>query len=117
MGIKKENKYNMMRYSFSDFLNYQNELNNKYDEQKVNHMIDCFLKQLKRHIEKWPTSHTCFCHFCSKDFDNFYSIPECSIKEIETIQKYFEEMGFDVQRCSHDKENDPYQINTLTLTW
>ena len=37
----------MMRYSFEDFLNYQNELNKRCDEKKVQETIDIILEKLK----------------------------------------------------------------------
>ena len=88
----------MMRYSFQDFLNYQNELNKKYDKEKVECMIEGILVQLRTWIERYPTTHThkVYDNLCDNDIC-CYDIFNCSLAELQVISDYFEDMGFTVE--------------------
>ena len=91
----------MMRYSFSDFLNYQNELNNKYDQKVVDAMIDGVLTELRRYIEVHPTTHTYVAtgYYIIEDnrATDYKSFSCChTLKELKAVKEYLENMGFSV---------------------
>lgn len=108
----------MMRYSFQDFLNYQNELNEKYDKEKVKCMIEDILVQLRTWIERYPTTHT------HKVYDNLcdggsccYDIVNCSLTELEAISHYFEDMGFNVEWLYDVRDDDNTAIVGFKMDW
>lgn len=114
----------MMRYSFSDFLNYQNELNNKYDQKVVDTMIDELLIGLKQRIEVVPSTHVLVAttYATIDDGNNYYSyVSKCSLKELKAVKEYFEEMGFTVEYLRYYNEspfNDSVNgIRGFALTW
>ena len=112
----------MMRYSFSDFLNYQNELNNKYDQKVVDAMIDRILIGLKELVESHPTTHV----YIAADYSIYNNkfkpcYADCSLIELKAVKEYFEKMGFAVEylRCySETPFNDSVNgIRGFALTW
>ena len=118
----------MMRYSFSDFLNYQNELNNKYDQKVVDVMIDGVLTALRQYIEVHPTTHT----YVATGYDIIennrtmaYKVFSCchTLKELKAVKKYLENMGFSVEylrnAASYESPfNDSVNgIQGFILTW
>ena len=118
----------MMRYSFQDFLDYQNELNDKYDQKVVDAMIDGVLTELRRYIEIHPTTHSYSIvgYYVKKnsrtiDFNLFSS--GYSLKELKTVKEYLENMGFTVDYLKHPLSNDSTfndsvdKIEGFILTW
>lgn len=107
----------MMRYSFQDFLNYQDELNEKYDEEKVKCMIDGILVKLRTRIEQCPTTHThiVYNNICDGDIC-CYDILNCSLTELQAISDYFEDMGFTVEWL-HIQEDDNAAIVGFQMNW
>lgn len=96
----------MMRYSFKDFLTYQNKLNEKCDEEKVEETIDCVLRRLKYIIEKYPTTHkkelNLFFKSMEDDSGDVINLSRYTATELSRIKQYFEEMGFKVSYSYDD---------------
>lgn len=112
----------MMRYSFSDFLKYQNELNNNYCQETVDAMIDSILNELKRKIEQNPTIHAAY--FGSYyDTDHYAkSFYRSSLKQLKAVKEYFENMGFTIEYLRDYESHSPFNdsVNSITgfaLTW
>lgn len=115
----------MMRYSLKDFLKYQNELNNKCDEEKVERIIDSILKDLKRCIETHPTQHKCTLNYyagINSDSDriDYIRLSHCSATELSQVKDYFEQMGFKVSYSPEDyitPELKHWYIAGFTFEW
>ena len=113
----------MMRYSFEDFLNYQNELNKRCDEKKVQETIDIILEKLKHSIERHPTRHktclTIFFKYMTDDSSDHLDFSLYTATELSKIKQYFEEMGFKVSYCYDDTyvPNPSDYIRGFTFKW
>lgn len=106
----------MMRYSFKEFLKYQNELNNRYDKEKVEHIIDDILNQLRLMVELYPTSHKCKIYNSSYNDDCYYDLHHCSLSELREISNYFEDMGFTVTWV-HYQDDETRHIQSFEISW
>lgn len=104
----------MIRYSFQDLLKYQNELNERLDEEKVNNIINDILTELQEKIEKYPTSYA-FIYTTYFDWDKGegFRLSQCSQAELAMIKSYLQNMGFQVK---YYIDNSAY-IDGLKLTW
>ena len=103
----------MMRYSFKDFLKYQNELNEQFDKQKVNAIIDDMLIELRKQVECFPTLYAFIYKFYFNwDKKESYYLTQCSQAELTAIKSYFQDMGFKVVY-----DTDDTSIDGLKLTW
>lgn len=105
-----------MRYSFQDFLDYQNELNNKYNGEKVECIIDNILYQLRSMIELYPTTHKCKIYNGSHNDDCNYDLHHCSLNELRTISNYFKDMGFTVTWV-YFKNDKTRLIQCFEISW
>ena len=87
-----------MRYTMSQLLEYQNELNQKLDKKKVEAAIDNILREIEYYIKQEPTRRSYYATFWKEEGNdptehaNFFS--SFSDSELKYIQQYFEKMGF-----------------------
>lgn len=103
----------MMRYSFNDFLKYQNELNERLDKQKVDAIIDDILMELRKQVECYPTLYAFIYRVCFDwDKGEGFRLSACSQAELTMIKSYFQDMGFTVVY-----DTDDTSIDGLKLTW
>ena len=107
----------MMRYSFNDFLNYQNEINKKCDEQEVNYIIDNILKHLRKVIENHPTTRIAIIrYYWHPDSDKCFCLEHRSAAELSKVKKYFEDMGFKVS-YTYNNDSPIYPVEALQFEW
>lgn len=111
-----------MRYSFQDFLNYQNELNDKYCQETVDAMIDSILDELQRTIDENPTTHIALIHhyYTTNSYVEYFY--QSSLKQLEAVKEYFENMGFTVEYHRYNRTNSSFNNSTdgikgFMLTW
>ena len=83
-----------MRYTFQQFLEFQNELNAKKDKEKVEKTIDFILKSLEEHISFCPTSHKEMFENIKIDSKPIYRLNEYTAAEQDAISNYLNNMGF-----------------------
>lgn len=101
-----------MRYTFQQFLELQNELNAKLDEELVEKSIDGILNELEQYIRRYPTSHK---YIATQIFDRgrFYrDLERLTASEQNAIFDYLRDMGFRVELDSKFWAND-----TMTISW
>ena len=103
----------MMRYSFSDFLEYQNKLNERYDEQKIEEYIDGILKRLRSHIELYPRLHEFYIYNVIDSKNNSKRVEQLTKSELSKIVNYFTAMGF---TCSLPEGHDEFET-AVKLKW
>lgn len=101
-----------MRYTFQQFLELQNELNAKLDEELVEKSIDGILNELEQHIRRYPTSHK-YVDTQILDRGYFYrDLGQLTASEQNAIFDYLRDMGFRVELDSRFWAND-----TMTISW
>ena len=101
-----------MRYTFQQFLEFQNELNAKLDEELVEKSIDGILHELEKYIRRYPTSHK---YIATRIYaeDRFYKdLEQLTASEQNAIFDYLRNMGFRVELDSKFRAND-----IMTISW
>ena len=95
-----------MRYTFQQFLEFQNELNAKLDEELVEKTVDGILSELEDHIRCYPTAHK---YVITRIYvrDQYYKkLEQLTASEQNAISDYFRNMGFRVELSSKFGAND-----------
>lgn len=101
-----------MRYTFQQFLEFQNELNAKLDEELVEKSIDGILNELENYIQRYPTSRK---YNATRIYDQGYhykDLEQLTTSEQNAIFNYLRDMGFRVELSSKFRAND-----IMTITW
>ena len=101
-----------MRYTFQQFLEFQNKLNAKLDEELVEKAIDAILSELEDIIRCYPTAHK---HAITRIYirDQYNKrLEQLTASELNAISDYFRNMGFRVELSKRFLAND-----TMTISW
>ena len=104
-----------MRYTFQQFLEFQNELNAKKDEKKVEETIDFILKRLEEHISFYPTSHKEMFEWITIDSKPLYRLDEYTAVEQDAISNYLNNMGFRTEWMSYGGADSA--MHQLIVRW
>lgn len=105
-----------MRYSFQDFLDYQNELNDKCNEENVDCAIDDILQELRGHIEQWPTAHMIKIFHVLNNEGVYVHLSNYTWTELNSIADYFEDRGYSVDFL-HAQEEEKDSIIGIKISW
>lgn len=106
----------MMRYSFQDFLDYQNELNDKCNEENVDCAIDYILNELYDQIEQWPTVHMIKMFYTLNSENKIVHLSNYSWTELNSIADYFEDRGYSVDFL-HAEGEEEGSIIGIKISW